>query len=476
MFDFIDFRDKNKNGYHSNVIPCTIHPQNIQCVAKIDKHNEHAIYHFMQSIPLGSIAPKYYGLWECHDYAGFPKKDRDKRMQADSNFNYIIMEDLMHGFKSPNFVDIKLGTRTSDVRTKKRSIDRLAFLVASTTSADFGFRITDIINNKNKKEGSKKTKRREMAHNIFETNNFFKTFFSNHQLKSIYDELKHIRNVIILTLHQFPGFRIYASSVFMTYDSEAPEDSEVRVKLIDFAHVHFDVDKDGGDRNSLQYDDGVLRGLDSLVLLIGLILCERKIPLGNENLVDPEEEKEKEQKKLMKAKKESTKGKEGKGKGKDTKKSKDKDSKKSKDIKTEKSKEKDKQIPKESPENKEKDEHHSDLKTSTSKIKNEIDDHQKAQPHNSINTEIIPKENEKEIEEIMSEKSKETENVKLDKENDKNQVSVTQDEDTERDDEINEEEEEEAESEKDDDEPIDSESFNDRQPDSESEDKHEENN
>ena len=109
MFDFIDFRGRKKNGYHSNVSPCTVYPQNIQCVAKIDKHNEHAIYHFMQSIPLGTIAPKYYGLWEAHDRPPFPKKDQERQIQADGNFNYIIMEDLMKGFKNPNFVDIKLG-------------------------------------------------------------------------------------------------------------------------------------------------------------------------------------------------------------------------------------------------------------------------------------------------------------------------------------------------------------------------------
>ena len=182
MFDYVDFR--KKKGYHSNVSPCTIYPQKLACVAKIDKHNEHAIYHFMQSIPLGTIAPKYYGLWEAPGYLGMDKKDREKRMQIDDNYNYIIMEDLMQGFKSPNFVDIKLGTRASDVKTKKVSIERLAYLVASTTSSDFGFRVTDILCNKLRKGQTKKPNRKVIAYNISETNNFFKTFFFRPALKS----------------------------------------------------------------------------------------------------------------------------------------------------------------------------------------------------------------------------------------------------------------------------------------------------
>lgn len=455
MFDFVDFRVKKGNGYHSNVIPCTIYPQNLRCIAKIDKHNEHAIYHFMQSIPLGVIAPKYYGLWESHDYAGFPKKEQEKRMLADGNFNYIIMEDLMSGFKSPNFVDIKLGTRASDVRTKKRSIERLAYLVGQTTSADFGFRITDILNNsKNKKDGSKKTQRREMAHNIFETSNFFKTFFSTHQLKLIYDELKHMRGIITLTLRQFPGFRIYASSVFITYDSEAPEDSEVRVKLIDFAHVHFDIDKDGGDRNSLEYDDGVLRGLDSLILLVGLILCERKVPLGNENLVDPEEEKEEKEKKAQKAKNDKNKDKKAsKDKDKDKKKPKDK----SKDTKNEKSKEKDKKTEKESSNEKVEKEQKSEEKKE--------DENQKDQnPPRNIETETTQK---KDKETSENNKTKSEKDDSTEKEI-KNQETQNSDDEKDTDEE---EEEEAAESEN---EPIDSESFNDRQSDSESAEKSEE--
>lgn len=426
MFDYIDFRPKKKSGYHSNVSPCTIYPQNISCVAKIDKHNEHAIYQFMQSIPLGTVAPKYYGLYEAPGYLGLDKKEREKRMEIDGNYNYIIMEDLMHGFKKPNCVDIKLGTRSSDIRTKQRSIERLAYLVASTTSSDFGFRVTDIVCNKLLKDQTKKPNRKEMASNIYETNNFFKNFFSTQHLKTLFDELKRIRSIIILTLHQFPGFRIYASSVFIAYDGEAPDDSEIRIKLIDFAHVHFDVSKDGGDPYSRLFDDGVLRGLDSMISMIGVILCERKVPIGNDNLVDPEIkyiELEKKKNVLKEINKAGLKNKD-KEKGKDKSSDKKSDKKKAK-AKSKESQKKDKEttkekgevhhkeedpkspISKESENNIEQKEKESKVNETTEKVDNDQNNTEKVDDDQN-NTEKIEDKNENNIEKDEKETTEKT--------------------------------------------------------------------
>ncbi|OHT09598.1 hypothetical protein TRFO_21488 [Tritrichomonas foetus] len=366
MIDFVEFLPKKQKDRHNNVTQCVVYPGNVPCIAKINKHNESSIYHFISSLSLKEIVPKHFGTWKLGDE------------------EYLILEDLLSGFSQPNMVDIKLGTRTFDIRTKRRAITKLSNLVNTTTSHDFGFRVTEAVffkrcqlspkskltnkikntlkgntnnkhiislkpdnqtnnnndnqtndnvnqtNNQTENNNDPHTKNDEMSqtestshdtnhavihdndndnknhstnnsHNksdescddeepfikytnvpvspnieksISEVNNLFRSFFTDKHLQTFYKELNKVRDIIIMTKHQFPGFRVYASSLFVAYNASV-NNSELRVKIIDLAHVHFDVKKDGGEQDVIQYDDGVVRGLDSLISLVGLALSEK---------------------------------------------------------------------------------------------------------------------------------------------------------------------------------------------------------
>ena len=270
MIDFVEFAPKVLKNRHNNVNKCIVYPGKIPCVAKINKHNESSIYHFVQDIPLKEVLPNYFGTWSV------------------GSDEYIILEDLLAGYTQANFVDIKLGIRMHDIRTKRRSVEKLSQTASQTTSGSYGFRITDFTQNfyqplttmSYSSDGKPNIKDFNVYQvtsipgietSLTEVNKFFHTFFSRTQIYQFFQELKHIREVFIHTQHQFPGFRLYSSSVFVCFDSFQP-DCPVRVKLIDIAHAHFDVGLDGGNKDLIQFDDGVIRGLDSLILLTGQFL------------------------------------------------------------------------------------------------------------------------------------------------------------------------------------------------------------
>lgn len=313
FIDFISFNPKKSKGSHKNVSSCTIYPQKISCVAKVNKHSEDTIYHFIKDLPIGSITPKFFGRYDDPIYRDSPEatpEDPNPDDEDDDDNGYLILENILEGFKKPNTIDIKLGTRMFDVRTKKASVAKLVEAVEKSTSRDYGFRIDEVHTFKSikseydknpwpttKLNKFKKPIQKELENNIVKVNQFFKAFFSPPQLQHFFSELKNIRNVLLMNLHQFPKFRLYASSLFVAYDNDAPEDSEVRIKLIDLAHAHFDIDSDGGNSHSLEFDDGILRGVDSLISIIGLII--------NEQILHATMNKQKELVKMKKAKSDS---------------------------------------------------------------------------------------------------------------------------------------------------------------------------
>ncbi|SSD59961.1 related to Inositol polyphosphate multikinase [Saccharomycodes ludwigii] len=76
--------------------------------------------------------PKYIGLLTENDTTGLKKE----------NINYVVLENLLRGFRKPNIMDIKLGKILYDEQTvtlgKK---ERLIKVSNDTTSGSLGFRI-----------------------------------------------------------------------------------------------------------------------------------------------------------------------------------------------------------------------------------------------------------------------------------------------------------------------------------------------
>jgi hypothetical protein len=85
------------------------------------------------------------------------------------------------------------------------------------------------------------------------------------------DKLQAMRDAYQELLKLKPNYRMYSASILVCYDADQPC-GEVRISLIDFAHGHFDVARDGGDPNDPEYDDGVLNGIESFAHLIQELL------------------------------------------------------------------------------------------------------------------------------------------------------------------------------------------------------------
>ncbi|KAI5965348.1 uncharacterized protein KGF55_001569 [Candida pseudojiufengensis] len=109
-----------------------------------------------EDIYLGSLLshwmPKFYGNLqegkisntEINPTASFLNLDTNSTesfAKKDSK-DYIVLQNLYHGFKKPNIMDIKLGSKlTDDSKTPPEKIERLAKVSKNTTSGSHSFRI-----------------------------------------------------------------------------------------------------------------------------------------------------------------------------------------------------------------------------------------------------------------------------------------------------------------------------------------------
>ena len=106
------------------------------------------------SLPLGSLLtdwmPIHYGSLtaDMQKYTkpkdtGIDKfetnSDVDTRLKKDST--YIVLQDVLYGFKRPNVLDIKLGSILFDESASKEKVERMKKVSKSTTSGSLAFRI-----------------------------------------------------------------------------------------------------------------------------------------------------------------------------------------------------------------------------------------------------------------------------------------------------------------------------------------------
>eukprot|EP00924_Labyrinthula_sp_SR-Ha-C_P002349 augustus_masked-scaffold_16-processed-gene-1.4-mRNA-1 protein AED:1.00 eAED:1.00 QI:0/-1/0/0/-1/1/1/0/525 len=191
---------------------------------------------------LKKFLPKFYGVEEI---------DGKK---------FICLENLLYGFKEARILDLKMGQKTygedaSPEKIKKEE-NKYAF------QKELGFRLTGMKTSKIKTDRSY-----GLSLTPKDVEETFKTFFSvDSKLKQkVLEKLIAQIEEIEICFKAEPIWRFYACSLLITYEgSSAVESEEVRVKLIDFAHVH-EIRDDG-------VDDGFIHGLSKLTEILKSIL------------------------------------------------------------------------------------------------------------------------------------------------------------------------------------------------------------
>lgn len=239
--DFGEVLD-TQGGGHGRISQCKINPGAIPCISKPLDHAEGKAYEDLQKLPLVDCIPKFFGVFD----------------------GKIVISDLTAGFKSPCMADLKVGTRHYDPNASQEKVQGLIEKQKGSTTDSHGVRLIDGKMRHNGEVTNKWDRKQGLKFSVDQLKDVVTTFLPGSLKSKFHQQLQVIHDKFTEVVKQNPGFRMYASSVLIAYDGDNLE-ADPRVLLIDFAHTHIDINAAGGDRNDSAFDDGVLKGIETLL-------------------------------------------------------------------------------------------------------------------------------------------------------------------------------------------------------------------
>jgi hypothetical protein len=183
------------------------------------------------------------------------------------------MSDICAGFHSPCIADLKLGTRTSDISPDPRHGIWLQCYCKASTSAQYGVRLVSptILRSGEVVRSSRKSGNLRLS--VAALRRKIAGFLPPEIRARVTERLATMRQAFAELLKMHPNFRIYSGSLVICYDGDdlaaAP-----RLAMFDWAHCHLDIARDGGDPGDPAFDDGVLKGFNSLLAFLEAIARE----------------------------------------------------------------------------------------------------------------------------------------------------------------------------------------------------------
>ena len=211
--------------------------------------NEFVNYPLFQLTPMKKCIPAFFGYSKSSD-----------------GYDVIVMEDLLYGFKSPCFIDIKIGQRRFDLWTSDKH-ERKRVLQRGSTSESIFVRIIEMQIRKNNelvKEQLREIGYRQSEDEFYEC---IREFLPGNYITYFKQKVKEIKDSLVKTKTLHPNLRLYGCSILVALDGDAQNIgyNSLRVKLIDLAHSYFDLSKLGIDVSASTYDDHVITGLQNLI-------------------------------------------------------------------------------------------------------------------------------------------------------------------------------------------------------------------
>ena len=265
---------------------------------------------FMGTLQLGAPAqaPTVTAVHESEEITQAHKDQQVLHGAKLTTETAIVLENLEHGFKNANVLDLKLGARLYEDGTKPDKAERLDKVAAETTSGSLNFRIAGMkVWNGNSFDTYDKFYGRKFnaqnVHDGFST--FFSGLASGVKAEAAQELLETILAEITKTRHMLEKYesRMYSASVLIVYegdtstldvlmggepktprvDERAPTMREVqksideeededeaeapvafKVKMIDFAHAGWMPGK-GKDENVIKGLKNIEKQMDQLI-------------------------------------------------------------------------------------------------------------------------------------------------------------------------------------------------------------------
>jgi hypothetical protein len=205
-----------------------------------------------------TFIPKYYGVLQSTETDG-------------RRSSYIALENLSRNLKKPCVMDIKIGRQTFEPtvseKKKQRNISKYIF------QHEVGFRVTGF-KTFMETDGSYTNVEKSFGRSLKpeQVKNGLKKFFWNGVRVR-----KDVVRVVLAKLEPLwqwakrqQVFELYCSSVLISYDGgsayDAPEDKQVSVKIIDFAHTLL------RPKDNQRNDEGYAFGIQNLIKHLELVL------------------------------------------------------------------------------------------------------------------------------------------------------------------------------------------------------------
>ncbi|KAL2346412.1 hypothetical protein Fmac_000412 [Flemingia macrophylla] len=158
---------------------------------------------------------------------------------------HLVLEDLLHGYAKPSVMDVKIGSRTWNLRDSEDYINKCLAKDRDSSTIPLGFRISGVKDSLSSWEPSRKSLQTLSAHGVVSILNKFVSSdastdslpdcaFASQVFGPVLDRLLQLKAWFeVQTLYHF-----YSCSLLLVYEKEdVDRESKVLVKLVDFAHV-----------------------------------------------------------------------------------------------------------------------------------------------------------------------------------------------------------------------------------------------
>ena len=188
---------------------------------------------------------------------------------------YLLLKDIVDGFRRPAVLDIKLGTRTWAFGADSVKVERMKGKCRDCPTAELRFRVRAAMWYSNQPEkwpvdDGVNYVTRELGNTWTEEELFvfLKDFFHfRKQLPFFVEKLENLRSAVC-KLRSEHNARMYSSSVLLVYDEDDPDKKECRI--LDFAKTYLHVDEVAEQFHEKMEDceDGVVPAITNLLRLL----------------------------------------------------------------------------------------------------------------------------------------------------------------------------------------------------------------
>jgi len=155
-----------------------------------------------------------------------------------SDGSYVVLENLLHGLATPMMLDLKMGTRTYGDDADPDKVAKQRAKASCTTSGRLGVMVVGCQVPLNDLGTEKLRLGRKANHDVL----------TEEAVVIVLGQFLHTPKLrkealgFVSRLHEYfqtqTEFAFYGSSLFFAYDAALGKDASLRVKMIDFAHVH----------------------------------------------------------------------------------------------------------------------------------------------------------------------------------------------------------------------------------------------